>query len=963
MIARLRRLWPVSTAGCWRAAFLLAFAAVLPAARADDDPLRTVIDQHMSPGSEAHWPIAPDAEFLRRVSLDLTGMPPSADEARGFISDTDPAKREALVDRLLESPHHVRHFATTLDVMLMERRPNTHVPQDEWQAYLLRSVRENKPWNVLVRELLTADGNDAASRAAARFYLDRNAEPHPITRDIGRMFFGRDMQCNQCHDSPIVSDFLQRDYHGLLAFTSTGYAVVKKVDGKDITVFSERSPSDLSFESVFDKGNNHRTGARIPGGETVTEPAQYPGDDYVVAPGDGVRAVPKFSRRAMLAELTANGTNRLFNENIANRLWGMMFGRGLVHPLDMMHPDNPAVSPELLRILGQRIAGAGYDMRSFLREIALSQTYQRPFDASRETISGTVQLTATADAQKAALELADSAARVASAETSRIDDAHSIAESTLLPVAAELDAARTQYAEARKKLDDAQKAFNDTSAALNGKKASLQAILQALDPLQSAISVLPESPELAAAATVLSDRVTALTAELPALEIAVTEKTVAVTPVSQSLVAARTSLDAVLEKIRPFSEAIRAEEARFVVARDVMQQAQHMASSARTRLAALERIEESVALKEKSEAALRDMQSTQEMLTARRQSILATSELVTEQQKALAVVESAMANAEASLNIAQKESSDNRSALTLLTEASTAISGASASLPSDQTLTAAALTLKDRALSAAFAVQSSDSKLQIASQNSTVTREALSRAQTAMSSVTMQLQKLQEEASRTEEEIAQHISQYEVTSLASRKALEVLPGELSNRFLLSQLRPLNPEQMCWSVFKVTTVYDRYWTGEAAELEKTAPLTDAQKQDLKVLSDRQFEIEQRTFDKLKGHLGSYIPIYGGGPGQPQDEFYASPDQALFTANGGAINSWVVPAGDNAAERIVKATDPRLAAEELYLGVLTRMPTELEVSEVTDFLANRPDRSQAAAELVWGLISSAEFRFNR
>jgi len=114
--------------------------------------------------------------------------------------------------------------------------------------------------------------------------------------------------------------------------------------------------------------------------------------------------------------------------------------------------------------------------------------------------------------------------------------------------------------------------------------------------------------------------------------------------------------------------------------------------------------------------------------------------------------------------------------------------------------------------------------------------------------------------------------------------------------------------------------------------------------------------------LKGNIGNYVPLYGGAPGQPQNDFYASPDQALFTSNGGAINSWVAPSGGNATERIINATDSRVAAEELYLGILTRMPTEDEVADVTSFLASRPDRSQAAKELVWGLLSSAEFRFN-
>ena len=117
-----------------------------------------------------------DAEFLRRVSLDLIGMPPTADEARVFLADPDTGKREKLVDRLLASPQHSRHLAATLDVMLMERRPNTHVSQDEWMAWLIGSVRANKPWNVLLKELLAADGEPGAARPSARFLLDRGAE-------------------------------------------------------------------------------------------------------------------------------------------------------------------------------------------------------------------------------------------------------------------------------------------------------------------------------------------------------------------------------------------------------------------------------------------------------------------------------------------------------------------------------------------------------------------------------------------------------------------------------------------------------------------------------------------------------------------------------------------------------------------------------------------------------------------
>jgi hypothetical protein len=169
--------------------------------------------------------------------------------------------------------------------------------------------------------------------------------------------------------------------------------------------------------------------------------------------------------------------------------------------------------------------------------------------------------------------------------------------------------------------------------------------------------------------------------------------------------------------------------------------------------------------------------------------------------------------------------------------------------------------------------------------------------------------------------------------------------------------------MCWTVFRVTQVYDRYAVTELAELEKATPATDEQKQDPAFMAARAIQLEQRVFDKLKGNIASYVQMYGGGPGQPQNDFFASADQALFTSNGGAINSWIVPAGENPTNRVIKATDARVAAEELFLGVLTRMPTEDEVTDVTNFLAARPDRARAAQELVWGLLSSAEFRFNR
>ena len=182
-------------------------------------------------------------------------------------------------------------------------------------------------------------------------------------------------------------------------------------------------------------------------------------------------------------------------------------------------------------------------------------------------------------------------------------------------------------------------------------------------------------------------------------------------------------------------------------------------------------------------------------------------------------------------------------------------------------------------------------------------------------------------------------------------------------FTVAALKPLTPEQLCWTVFRVTGVYDRYWQAEVAELDKTKPMNDQQRQDTAQLAARNIELEQRTYDKLKGNIGTFVAFYGAGAGQPQSDFFATADQALFAANGGAINSWVAPAGDNVTERIVKQNDLRVAAEELYLGVLTRFPSEEEAAGVVAYLSSRgSDKGVAAQELVWGLLNSAEFRFN-
>jgi hypothetical protein len=211
--------------------------------------------------------------------------------------------------------------------------------------------------------------------------------------------------------------------------------------------------------------------------------------------------------------------------------------------------------------------------------------------------------------------------------------------------------------------------------------------------------------------------------------------------------------------------------------------------------------------------------------------------------------------------------------------------------------------------------------------------------------------------------LAESQSQSDAARAAAETARLNLIDRWSDDLTLAALQPLSPEQLCWSVFRVTGVYDRYWQQSANELQSAAPLSEADLQDPTKQAARDIEIEQKTYDALKGNAAVFASVYGAGAGQPQTDFFATADQALFAANGGSIMSWIAPGGGNVSERMTNETDNRKAAEDLYLTLFSRMPAEEEAADVANYLAGRADqRAAAAQELVWGLLASAEFRFS-
>ncbi|HEX8913110.1 MAG TPA: DUF1549 domain-containing protein [Humisphaera sp.] len=379
---------------------ILAIALlVAPTARAAD-PLHARIDAavatHAARSGIPAAPPADDAEFLRRAYLDLVGTIPTADEARAFLADKSTDKRAKLIDRLLADERFDRNMAERVALMLMERRAAADKPETEkFEAYLRRSIAANKPLDRVAAEILCPDPADEANRDAAIFWTKRleNYGQNPVdlpglTRDVGRLFLGVDLKCAQCHNHLTVKEYKQSDYQGLFAFV--GHTYIRK-DVQFPAVGEKLVDKKVEFVSVF-VGAKEEVGPRIIGRPEITIPVMAKGQEWVEAPDKkrNFGGVPKFSPLKVLAEQLPSANNERFVRNLANRLWFLMAGRGVVHPLDLHHKDNPPSVPGLLEALSAGLVEQKFDLRSFVREVALSEAYQRSsrYDGEKEPPAG-----------------------------------------------------------------------------------------------------------------------------------------------------------------------------------------------------------------------------------------------------------------------------------------------------------------------------------------------------------------------------------------------------------------------------------------------------------------------------------------------------------------------------------------------------------------------------------------------
>ena len=905
-----------------------------------------------------------DGEFLRRLYLAIVGRIPSVGETRVFLDDKSPTKRAAVVDRLMGTPAYVRRMTNVLDVMLSERRGDGEVKRGEWEAFLNRSIESNKPWNVLASEILGADAVDAKQRGRAKFLMDRGVEVNQMTREVGRMFFGVDLQCAQCHNHPLIDDYLQKDYYGIYAFLNRTYLF--KPDKKKPGVLAERPGGGVAFKSVF-TGDAGVSRPRLLGERQIDEPTIAAGKEYKVKPDKkkkNLRPVPTYNRREQLAKLVLGGNNRFFARNMANRLWALVMGRGLVEPLDLHHSDNPPSHPELLNLLSEQFVAMKFDVRGFLRELVLTRTFARgsslPADlVARSARAGKLLGPVVAADKKLAAEVESADKRVEAAFA-----AEGKANEPVVALAKTLKPANDKVAAEKKKHDPAAKALAAAAKKLQDKQKVGVPLVESARQGVAAAKLLAGDKELAGIVAKLDARAKAIASEMAALSKDHAAKQAAAAATGKALKAAEVARDAAVKK---HADAVKLFEAKAwetdqlrTVRRDI-----------NTRLTATRRRKETLEL-------LAGYSATQKTADVARAARVAA-------EKALAPVATEYAKVQGGLAAAKKdlagaEPDRNRTANVLaatqktlaklpqvteaLATAATQAAAALKTLGDDKELAGITKTLAGR--SAGLNQELAAAKKALPGHQSAATAAAkrTETAQAAFDKATADHARLSKQRAPLLATAAAARAKSESAEGAVNETLGKLSKSWSEQFAVGTVGPLSPEQLGWSLLEATGQVGRQRQSVVAELDKKSPLKPAEKKDAKKIAARRLQIEQTTYDKLKGNVGSIVSLYGAGSGQPQNEFFATIDQALFMANGGPLKGWLSPGGGNLTERLGKMTDEKKLVEELYLSVLTRRPTDGEVADVAAYLKQRPKEKRMAAiqEIVWALLTSAEFRFN-
>jgi hypothetical protein len=343
---------------------------------------------------------AGDAAFVRRLYLDLAGHIPTREETDQFLRDPSRDKRARLIDRLLAGEDHPRHLREVFDPVLMERRGPQWEDRREnqkWFAWLEDAFRRNRPWNEVVRDLIVARPAQPEDRGATWFLYERENNAQAVAEAVAPVVFGVQVKCAQCHDHMVAREIKQAHYWGMVAAfnrsknveTPAGPGVAESAIGGFVS-FANLKKESQQAKLMFFNGRCVDEAWPKEGVKETDSPELYlvppPLKPDDTSGKDKPRrreratkadqpAVPKFSRREAFADAVTRD-NPLLSRALVNRVWAMLFGRGLVHPVDLMDSKHPPSHPELLDWLARDFAHSGYDVRRLIRALANTKAYQ-----------------------------------------------------------------------------------------------------------------------------------------------------------------------------------------------------------------------------------------------------------------------------------------------------------------------------------------------------------------------------------------------------------------------------------------------------------------------------------------------------------------------------------------------------------------------------------------------------------
>lgn len=295
-------------------------------------------------------PIVDDATFLRRVTLDLAGRLPTLEETLAFNANSAADKRDQAVEALLNSPEYADFFANKWTALLKNKRDDAAdiTANFAFHSWMRDSLLANTPYDQIVRQILASTGTIVSNPPVA--WYKRVKEPTQQLEDVAQLFLGVRMQCAQCHHHPFER-WSQHDYYSLAAFFS-------QVGRKPTAIAGE----DLIF---------HKRGIAQTENKKTREPVRPAALGQPLA-----EIAPDDDPRLHLADWMGQPSNPFFAKSLVNRYWKHFFKRGLIEPEDDIRDSNPATNPELLAALEKHFVDHRFDLKSLVRVMVQSHTYQ-----------------------------------------------------------------------------------------------------------------------------------------------------------------------------------------------------------------------------------------------------------------------------------------------------------------------------------------------------------------------------------------------------------------------------------------------------------------------------------------------------------------------------------------------------------------------------------------------------------